>query len=138
MVSIMTGTACIFNEYVEVAHRKSRNIDLLSAWLFGKVNTGCVLVDISCDGGAALIPKKQKNPVGPFDLVIMSPDNQDEAVSVILAEKRWLINNYSRTHKKIGFKFDNIDQIKSENIQLIKKLIDSQKENNLACHLLNR
>ena len=128
----------MFNEYVEVAHKKSRNISLLTAWLFGKVNTGCVLVDISCEGGAALIPKKQKNPVGSFDLVIMSPDNQDEAVTVISAEKRWLINNYSRTHKKIGFKFDNLDQVKSTDIQLINKLIDAQKESNLTCHLLNR
>jgi c-di-GMP-binding flagellar brake protein YcgR len=127
----------MLNEYVETAHRKSRNINLLSAWLFGKVNTGCVLVDISSAGGSALVPKKQNNPASSFDLVIMSPENADEAVTSIPAERSWLIENYSRTHKKIGFKFDNIDQIKSDEIQLINKLISAQKENNLSCHLLN-
>jgi len=134
----MTGTACMFNDYAEVAHRKSRNIDLFSAWLFGKVNTGCILVDISCGGGAALIPKKQNDPASSFDLVIMSPENKDEAVTIIPAERRWLIENYSRTHKKIGFEFNSIDQIKAEDIELINTLINAQKDNNLACHLLNR
>jgi len=133
----MTGTACFINDYVDHSCRKSRNIDLFSAWLFGKVNTSCLLVDITAGGGAVLVPAKQSVPAEAFDLVIMSPDNKDEALTIIRAEKCWLNENFSRTHKKLGMRFHYAGQEKLQEIKDLGKLLTAQTKNNLACYLLN-
>lgn len=133
----MTGTACFINDYVDHSCRKSRNIDLFSAWLFGKVNTSCLLVDITAGGGAVLVPAKQSVPAEAFDLVVMSPDNNDEALSIIRAENRWMNDNFSRTHKKVGMRFQYAGQEKLQELKDLGELLAAQTKNNLVCYLLN-
>jgi len=133
----MAGTAWLINDYADAASRKSRNIDLFSAWLFGRVNTSCLLIDISVAGGSVLVPVKQAVPAETFDLVIMSPDNKEEAQTIIRAEKRWINENYSRTHKKVGMRFQYAGQEKLQEIVEISNLLKSQTKNNLVCYLLN-
>lgn len=135
----MTGTACLINDYTDTASasRKSRNIDLFSAWLFGRVNTSCLLVDISVAGGAVLVPVKQAVPAETFDLVVMSPDNPEEAHTIIRAEKRWINDRFSRTHKKIGMRFQYAGQDKLREIKNLSELLAGQKKNHLVCYLLS-
>jgi hypothetical protein len=137
MVKIMVGTANVFNDYTENANTKSRNIDLLSAWLFGRVNTGCLLVDISTCGGAVLIPKKHPVPSASFDLIIMSPENKDEILAILQAETRWLDDAFSATHKKFGFRLKQTDLLEQSDIETITGNFGAQKMANLECNLLN-
>jgi hypothetical protein len=134
---MMTGTACFINDYVDHSCKKSRNIELFSAWLFGKVNTSCLLVDITAGGGAVLVPVKQSIPADAFDLVIMSPDNKDEAITIIRAEKRWINEKFSRTYKKVGMRFQYAGQEKLQEIKDLSELLAAQTKNNLVCYLLN-
>jgi hypothetical protein len=134
---MMTGTACFINDYVDHSCRKSRNIDLFSAWLFGKVNTSCLLVEITAGGGAVLVPAKQSVPADAFDLVIMSPDNLEEAHTIIRAEKRWINDNFSRTHKKVGMRFQYAGEEKLQEIMDLSELLTAQTKNTLVCYLLN-
>jgi hypothetical protein len=133
----MTGTACLINDYADTASRKSRNIDLFSAWLFGRVNTACLLVDISVVGGAVLVPVKQAVPAETFDLVVMSPDKPEEAHTIIRAEKRWINDSFSRTHKKVGMRFQYAGHGKLQEIKDLSELLAAQSKDNLVCYLLN-
>jgi hypothetical protein len=138
MVKIMAGTACILNDYSNDAGNKSRNIDLLSAWLFGKLNTDCLLTDISKCGGSVLVPKKQIISSESFDLVIMSPENKEKVLTVLQAEQRWEDKEYSTLYKKIGVKFQNIDQVNIQAINTVIELFIQQKNTSIKCNLLNR
>jgi hypothetical protein len=135
----MTGTACLINEYIDTttASRKSRNIDLFSAWLFGRVNTACMLIDVNAVGGAVLVPVKQAVPAETFDLVIMSPDNPEEAHTIIRSEKHWINDHFSKTHKKVGMRFQYAGQEKLQEIKSLSQLLAEQANNNLVCYLLN-
>lgn len=137
MVNIMAGTANVFIDYTENTNTKPRNIELLSAWLFGRVNTGCLLVDISTCGGAVLIPKKHPVPSASFDLIIMSPENKEETLAILQAETRWLDDAFSATHKKFGFKLKQTDLIKHGDIENITRHLGSQTVANLECNLLS-
>lgn len=133
----MTGTASVLNDYTDNANKKARNINLLSSWLFGKVNTDCTLVDLSLCGGAVLVPLHQPVPGNSFDLVIMSPENREDVFTTIHAEPRWQDNEFSSTHKKVGFRFKNIDLEKHQDIRELLQLIASQKSLQLECSILN-
>lgn len=137
MVKIMAGTANVFIDYTENANTKPRSIELLSAWLFGRVNTGCLLVDISTCGGAVLIPKKHPVPSASFDLIIMSPENKEKTLAILQAETRWLDDAFSATHKKFGFKLKQTDLIKHGDIENITRHLGSQTVANLECNLLS-
>ena len=77
----MTGTANEFYDYNE----NLNNIDLFSAWLFGKINANCILSDINRDGCSVLIPKDQSTPCGAFNLLIMSAKDSDQLHTVLTA-----------------------------------------------------
>ncbi len=134
----MAGTASVFTDCTDNTNYKSRNIGLLASWLFGRVNTGCILTDISTCGGASLIPKNQPSPSGLFELVIMTLEKDDEALTTIQAEMRWLDENFSSTHKKIGFKFQNSEQVDNRAIESIIELLTNKKQSDIKCSILNR
>lgn len=101
----MTGSASSFTDFNDNVSSKAHNINLLTTWLFCKINTDCVLTDITTSGGSALVPHNQPAPSALFDLVIMSPVKPYEALISIRAETRWMDDNYSMKHKKLDLNF---------------------------------
>jgi hypothetical protein len=134
MVNAMTGTANEFHDYND----NLNNIDLFSAWLFGKINVNCILSDISRTGCSVLIPKNQSAPSGKFNLLIMSPENSERLHTVLNAEQCWQDNKYSSTHKKIGIKFQNIAQDQLLEINLLTHHFKLSGNTNIKCCLIKR
>jgi len=141
----VTGTANEFHDYNDKIYNGnisevSSSFDLFSVWLFGKdekVNAGCTLIDISSSGGAVLIPKKQPAPVESFDLVIMSPQDKNDILTILRAECCWVDEDYSVLHKKLGMRFMNINSIKLGVIDALIYLMTSYKKSAFKCCLLD-
>ena len=125
----MTGTA---NEFYDCSD-KLNNIDLFSAWLFGKINANCVLSDLSRYECSVLIPKNQSAPSGAFSLLIMSPEDSDQLHTVLKAEQSWQDKNYSSTHKKIGVKFQNLDFDQLLEINVLMQHVKLSGNANIKC-----
>ena len=134
MVNDMAGTANEFYDYND----NLNNIDLFSAWLFGKINANCILSDVSRCGCSVLIPKKQSAPSGAFKLLIMSPDDSNQLHTVLNAEQCWQDENYSSTHKKIGIKFQNLDFDQLLEINVLTQHFKLSGNTNIKCSLLKR
>ena len=134
MVKTMTGTANEFYDYSE----KLNNIDLFSAWLFGKINANCELSDLSRNECSVLIPKNQSAPCGAFSLLIMSPENSDQLHTVLHAEQSWQNENYSSTHKKIGVEFLNPDFDQLLEINVLMQQLKLSGNAYIKCSLLKR
>ena len=130
----MTGTANEFYDYNE----NLNNIDLFSAWLFGKINANCILSEVSQSGCSVLIPKNQSAPSGAFNLLIMSPEDSNRLHSVLNAEQRWQDKDYSSTHKKIGIKFHNIEHDQLLEINLLMQHVTLSGNKSIKCSLLKR
>jgi len=129
----MAGTANEFYDYSE-----SNNVDLFSAWLFGKINANCILSDLSRCGGSVLIPEKQSVPTGIFNLLIMCPEDSDRLHTVLKAELRWLDENYSSTHKKMGIKFRELEHDQLLEINVLSQHFMSAENATIKCGLLKR
>ena len=129
----MAGTASEFCDYNE-----SNNMDLFSAWLFGKINVNCILSDLSRCGCAVLIPKKQSAPSGIFNLLIMSPDDDERLHTVLKAEQRWEDVDYSATHKKVGIKFRELEHDQLLEINVLSQYFKLSANAAIKCSLLKR
>ena len=129
MVNDMTGTANEFYDYNE----NLNNIDLFSAWLFGKINANCILSDLTQFGCSVLIPKNQSAPCGAFNLLIMSPEDSDRLNTVLNAELRWQDKNYSSTHNKIGIEFQNIEYDQLLEINVLAQHFKLSGNTNIKC-----
>ncbi len=127
----MTGTANEFYDYNE-----SSNMDLFSAWLFGRINANCLLSDISRCGCSVLIPKKQSAPSENFKLLIMCPDDNEKLYTVLKVGKCWENNDYSSTHQKIGIKFINVDHDQLNAIDVLEKHFKLSVHATIKCSLL--
>ena len=129
----MAGTASEFCDYNE-----SNNMDLFSAWLFGKINANCILSDLSRCGCSVLIPKKQSAPSGVFNLLIMSPDDSEKLHTVLKAEQRWQDVDYSSTHKKVGIKFRELEHDQLLEINVLSQYFKIPGNSGIKCSLLKR
>lgn len=127
----MAGTASEFCDFNE-----PNNMDLFSAWLFGKINANCILSDLSRCGCAVLIPKKQSAPSGIFNLLIMSPDDDERLHTVLKAELRWQEEGYSATHKKIGIKFRELEHDQLLEINVLSQYFKKSEKATIKCSLL--
>ena len=130
----MTGTANEFYDYND----NLNNIDLFSAWLFGKINANCILSEVSQSGCSVLIPENQSAPSGAFNLLIMSPEDSNRLHIVLNAEQDWQDKNYSSTYKKIGFKFHNIDYDQLQEINILTQHFKLSGNIPIKCSLLKR
>jgi len=134
----MTSTANAHIDFADTDNsHQSRRIDLLSAWLFGKVNTDCVLANISRSGAAVLIPIQENNPAETLELIIMSPENQQEILTKIRAQLRWIDIKYSKKYKKAGLEFQNIDALHHHTVDSIMQHFSRQKRTDIKCNLFN-
>ncbi|NOQ90829.1 MAG: hypothetical protein GQ549_07770 [Gammaproteobacteria bacterium] len=131
----MTGTACDFNEYSENISHRSRNFDLMSKWLFGRITTDCTLADISKSGCSILVPDNLPLSATYFNLMIMSPVDKNTVLMKLNIEKRWQDDNYSSTHKKIGARFNRFNDDTKEDIDAVISLFHDQRNAKLVCTL---
>lgn len=127
----MTGTANEFCEYSE-----SNNMDLFSAWLYGKINANCLLSDLSRSGCSVLIPEKQSAPSGVFNLLIMSPEDSGRLHTILKGELRWQDVDYSATHKKLGIKFREPGQEQLSGIDVLSQYFRLPGNTVIKCSLL--
>lgn len=130
----MTGTASEmydFNDNTELS-----NGELLSAWIFGKINTNCLLVDLNRHGCSVLVPKDQSLPVGKFKLMVMSPDNNEQVHTVLNAEQHWANHEHSGSHFKIGIQFRNLEQNMLQEINLLLYQFENMGADNIKCSLV--
>ncbi len=127
----MAGTASEFCDFNE-----SKKMDLFSAWLFGKINANCVLSDLSRCGCAVLMPKKQSAPSGVFNLLIMSPDDGDRLHTVLKGEQRWQDLGYSKTHKKVGIRFCELESEQLLEINVLSQHFKRAGKATIKCSLL--
>jgi hypothetical protein len=135
MVSTMTDVANISSN-----HSSMPTDEILPAWLLDKnerVSAGCMLVNISDGGGAVLVPVNQPAPSDDFDLVIMSPEDNNGILTILQAEKRWIDTGYSATHKKMGVEFINVNPLKLQVINSLIKIIDTQEKVSFGCDIVN-
>ncbi len=133
----MTGTASELYDSAESTNNQSNNINLLSSWLFGKINTGCILMDISECGCSVLIPRKLSTSPELFDLVIMHPQNNEKVMVVLQGEHRWVIRNYTSRYKKTGIKFHNITPENKLAIKLLGEHLSQRENAEIKCNLVN-
>jgi len=132
----MTGTASEIFDYNEKISGKLSNIDLLSAWVFGRIDADCILNDISECGCSILLPKNKPTPSSTFKLIIMSPDNDKKAHSILSSQARWQDSDFTQTHKKIGIKFLGItDDLRGE-INALKLFFHTPARQQIKCGLL--
>jgi len=137
----MTGTASeIFDYNKETSGKlnngKLSNIDLLSAWIFGRINADGILNDISESGCSILLPKNESTPLNAFKLIIMSPDNDKNVHSILSSQARWQDNNFTQTQKKIGIEFlDITDDLRGE-INALKPFFYNPALQQIKCSLL--
>lgn len=121
----MTGTASEISEFSDNSSNGRNNIDLLSAWIFGRINTDCVLNDISDYGCSLVLPKDKDTPAFNFRLIIMSPENDEIVHMVIDAKLHWEDTQFGPTHKQIGVEFINLKQDQRYEINLLKAALRS-------------
>ncbi|HEB81695.1 MAG TPA: PilZ domain-containing protein [Gammaproteobacteria bacterium] len=143
----MTGTACeiVANETTanEIYDRSDNSnlqvnrFNLLSSWLFGKISTGCTLVDISRDGCCILIPRKYSLINDSLKLVIMSPLDSRQAILVLSAQKRWQQSDYTDSQVRAGFEFAGLTH---KDLRNIDTLVEHFRQNNavpIHCNIVN-
>jgi hypothetical protein len=121
----MTGTASEISDFSDNNSIRNNNIDLLSAWIFGRINTDCVLSDISDYGCSLVLPKNKDTPAFNFRLIIMSPENNEIVHMLIDAKLRWEDIQFGPTHKRIGVEFINLKQDQRYEINLLKAALRS-------------
>jgi hypothetical protein len=131
----MTGTACEF--YDEGEEQSVKNLDLISAWLFGRITANCTLNDISYNGCSLLIPKQIKLSSRPVKIAIMSPDNSERVHVVIDAEMRWIDDEPSTSFRKASFTFLKPETDISSEIGELISHIQQINSCDLKCCVLN-
>lgn len=107
-----------------ISTKKTYLVSLLPGWLLNddyNASHSCVMTNISSGGAAILIPRSQATLVEEFDLAFLSPDNEDEILTILIAEQRWKDEDYSPEHIKIGVVFSQMNLIKT---QVINAMIE--------------
>ena len=133
----MTGTASELYETTANVNSQSNNFRLLSSWLFGRISTGCSLVDVSTGGCRILIPRKHTLINDRFRLVIMSPLDRQQAIMVLSAEKRWQQTDYSDHLVKAGFRFTQVESKDLDNIRRLAEHFRGRNATPVHCNLVN-
>jgi hypothetical protein len=120
----------MLNDNNTTTTKKTYLVSLLPAWLLTSDYTAsqsCVMTDLSSGGAAILIPRSQAAATETFDLIILSPDNDDEILTILSAEQCWKDEDHSPDHIKIGVVFSEMNSIKT---QVINKMISAFNPNN--------
>lgn len=117
-----------------VADETIRNhcfVSMLPSWSLNvghKVKQVCSLADLSSRGASILIPITQRVSSELFDLVFMSPDNENEVLMILQAEQRWKDDDISDGYIRVGVEFQEVNPITRQAIVAMTKLF-VQKRN---------
>jgi hypothetical protein len=132
----MIRTENITNDCIYTTSKKTYLVSLLPAWLLNdkhKVNQNCTINDLSTSGAALLIPRNRTTLAESFDLVFMSPDNEDETLTVLPAELRWRDEDNFPDHIKIGVEFSEMNPIKTQMINAMIEILILKKNFAAQC-----
>lgn len=129
----MTGTASEFNEAHENSAEDLHKINLLSAWIFGRINTDCTLEDIDSTGCKLLIPRNNHAPAGIFRLIIMCPDNDEKVHTVIDAQPCRQLDESHETYTKISVRFIGMNNELSQEIKLLQASLTMSLQQEIKC-----
>jgi hypothetical protein len=127
----MIRIANMLNDSNSTVTKKTYLVSLLPAWLLNSDYTAsqsCVMTDLSGIGAAILIPQSQASAAEVFDLIVLSPDNENEILAILPAEQRWRDEDHSPDHIKIGVTFSEMN---SNMAQVINKMINVFNPNNI-------
>lgn len=133
----MTGTASEFLGDNENINYEANSFDLLSSWLFGKINTNCVLQEIDQYGCTVSIPKSQSIPAGEFKLIIMSPDAPEKVHTILSARVMREGDEYLTGYKRVDITFLDIDDGLCGEINLLKAAFTRHVLDDVRCSILN-
>lgn len=100
----MTGTACDISVYREYDANQD-NLNLFSAWLFGKINAEYLLDSINTDGCTIRVPVDHHVPDREIKLLIMSPDNENRVHSIFCMQLDSFVEHYSNEYRRVNFRF---------------------------------
>jgi len=133
----MTGTASEFLGENESINFEANSFDLLSSWLFGKINANCVLQDIDQYGCTVLIPTSQSIPSSEFKLIIMSPDAPEKVHTIVRARVMKEEGEFLTGHKRVYVTFINIEDGLCREINLLRAAFTRHVLNDIRCSILN-
>lgn len=134
----MAGTASEFYDYSEDVNNDNYSTDTFSRWLFGSINAACKLDDISHYGCSILVPQDETDIPASFSLLIMSHEDDQKLQSVITGQQRWIDEDFSPTHKKMGIHFRGIDDEQRSEIDDIAGYLGCPGQNTIRCGLLKK
>ena len=133
----MTGTASEFLTDNENIIPEVNSFDLLSSWLFGKINASCILKDIDQHGCVVLMPFSQSIPTGAFKLIIMFPDAPKKVHTILSARVSMVEGAFSARCQRVKVTFESKDDDFYGEINLLKAAIDLDDQNKIRCNILN-
>lgn len=133
----MTGTASEFLGDNENINFEANSFDLLSSWLFGKINANCVLQEIDQHGCTVLIPTSHSVPSGEFKLIIMSPDAPEKVHTILSARVMKEEGEFLTRYKRVYVTFINIEDDLYGEINLLKAAFTRNALNDIRCSILN-
>ena len=137
----MTGTACEFNELEDDIYSTALDIDVpvypdhLGIKKIDEIDN-CFLTDLSRCGAAVLIPRSISPYIKNMDMRLLSPEDDEEVLTVLKAEQRWVEEDHTEDHHKIGIKFMNTCLSEVHAIDALIQLFMQQKIVSLKCELL--
>lgn len=102
------------NNVADATIRNKCVVSMLPSWSLNaghKVKHDCSLIDLSSRGASISIPKTQDVSSELFDLVFISPDNDNEVLMVLQAELRWKDEEITDDYIRVGVEFLKINPI---------------------------
>ncbi|MGB5396411.1 MAG: PilZ domain-containing protein [Gammaproteobacteria bacterium] len=106
--------------------KKTYQVSLLPARLLNsdiRASQSCVITDLSSGGAAVLVPRSQATFEASFDLAFMSPDNNNEILTILPVIQRWRNEQHSPDHIKIGVMFPDMNLIKTQVINAMIEIL---------------
>ena len=92
-----------------------------------KETQGCSLTDLSCRGASILIPKTHHILPESFELIFMSPDNDDEILTSLHVEQRWKDIDTSEDYIKVGVEFQCGNKIMTQVLNAMIEIFIQKK-----------
>jgi c-di-GMP-binding flagellar brake protein YcgR len=136
---MMTGTACELNEINDDIFTPSEDTEqppISSTYCITDRISNCLLTDLSRCGAALLLPVASLPSSPLITINILSPDNSEEVLAVLLSEQRWLNENHTEDFHKVGVKFINTSLSDVHAIDALIQLFMLQKISCLKCDIL--
>ncbi len=130
-VRVMIQNTNMLNDVADETIRNKCFVSMLPSWSFNtghKAKQACSLADLSSRGASILIPITQDVSSESFDLVFMSPDDENKVLMILQAEQRWKDEEITDGYIRVGIEFQEVNTIARQAIVSMIKLF-IQKRN---------